>query len=467
MLKAMGTTMSPRLSLRQAPSLALTPELRQAIRMLQMPSIELIQHVDQELELNPLLDRLDSPAPAAEPAGSSKATATTGGEEGGYERWSSGTGGEDDAMPERDVPSRMASLREHLATQIATDLLDPGDRVIALALLEGLDEAGYLTSGIADLAQRLGAAQERILSLLPRLQQLDPPGVFARSLAECLGAQLADRGLLDEAMSRLLQNLDLVAGGDFERLARLVGVDGPALRRMLTMLRRLDPKPGLAFEPVTAEAVVPDVLMQSRPGGGWTVELNPDTLPKLIVNRRYHAELVRTARGAEARSYLADRLASAKWLVRALDQRARTILKVASEIVRRQDGFFVHGVEQLKPLVLRDVAAAVKLHESTVSRATSNKFMATPRGTFELRYFFATALPSGAAGEGVAAEAVKSRIRELIDRESPEATLSDDRLVELLRVGGVEIARRTVAKYRETLRIPSSVERRRRNAFGR
>ncbi len=458
----MGTTMGPRLSLRQAPSLALTPELRQAIRILQMPSIELIQHVDQELELNPLLERVESPA---EPAGSPEATATPEGDEGGYEGWSA-TGGEDDAPPGRDVPSRMLSLREHLATQIATDLLDPSDRMIALTLLEGLDEAGYLTSGIADLVQRLGASEEQILSLLPRLQQLDPPGVFARSLAECLGAQLADRGLLDEAMSRLLQHLDLVAAGDFDGLARLVGVDGPGLRHMLTMLRRLDPKPGVAFEPVTAEALVPDVLMQPRPNGGWTVELNPDTLPKLIVNRRYHAELVRTARGTEARSYFADRLASAKWLVRALDQRARTILKVASEIVRRQDGFFVHGVRQLKPLVLRDVAAAVTLHESTVSRATSNKFMATPRGTFELRYFFATALPSGAAGEGVTAEAVKNRIRELIERESPEATLSDDRLVELLRKGGVEIARRTVAKYRETLRIPSSVERRRRNAFG-
>jgi RNA polymerase sigma-54 factor len=357
-------------------------------------------------------------------------------------------------------------LREHLASQIATDIADPADRVIALSLLEGLDEAGYLTpSTIGDLARRLGAPEERILTLLPRLQQLDPAGVFARSLAECLAAQLADRGLLDPSMKRLLAHLDLIAGGDFERLSERVEIDGPSLRRMLAALRRLDPKPGLAFDPAVAETLIPDVLMQPRPGGGWSIELNPETLPRLIVNRRYHAELVRTARGPEARGYLTERLASAKWLVRALDQRARTILKVATEIVRRQDAFFRHGVEELKPLILRDIAEAVKLHESTVSRATSNKYMATPRGTFELRYFFATGLPMSAGGEGVTAEAVKERIRELIGREDPQATLSDDRLVELLREGGVEIARRTVAKYREALRIPSSVERRRRKSF--
>ena len=460
----MATTIGPRLSLRQAPSLALTPELRQAIRILQMASIELTQHVEQELELNPLLERVDAPTPVVE-APASTEPASSSGEDSDFERWSL-TGGGDGLGSEREMPSRGASLREHLATQIATDLSDPRDRVIALALLDGLDEAGYLVSDLAELARRLGTPEQRIRSLLPRLQQLDPPGVFARSLAECLGAQLADRGLLDEATSRLLQHLNLVASGDFERLARLVGADGPALRQMLAKLRRLDPKPGLAFEPVTAEPLVPDVLMQPLPGGGWTVELNPDTLPKLIVNRRYHAELVRATRSAEARGYVADRFASAKWLVRALDQRAWTILKVASEIVRRQDGFFAHGVAHLKPLVLRDVAAAVRVHESTVSRATSNKFMATPRGTFELRYFFATALPKGSAGESVAAEVVRSRIRELIERENPKETLSDDRLVELLREGGVEIARRTVTKYRERLRIPSSVERRRRNTFG-
>jgi RNA polymerase sigma-54 factor len=461
----MGTSIGPRLSLRQAPSLALTPELRQAIRILQMPSTELIQHVEQELELNPLLDRAEPQGPAVEPPPSAERQEEAEESGGGFgERWGGGAAGEGARTP--DLPSRGLSLREHLATQIATDIADPKDRVIALTLLEALDEAGYVTGEIGDLALKLGAPEGRVLALLPRLQQLDPPGVFARSLSECLGAQLIDRGLMDEPMARLLAHLDLVAGSDFENLAQRVGVDGPTLKRMLAALRRLDPKPGLAFDPATAETLVPDVLMQPRPGGGWMVELNPETLPRLIVNRRYHAELVRTARGAEARSYVSDRLASAKWLVRALDQRARTILKVSSEIVRRQDGFFLHGVERLKPLVLRDVAAVVKLHESTVSRATSNKFMATPRGTFELRYFFATALPAGSEGESIAAEAVKRRIRELIEQEDAKSTLSDDRLVEILREGGVEIARRTVAKYRESLRIPSSVERRRRKAFG-
>jgi RNA polymerase sigma-54 factor len=458
----MGTSIGPRLNLRQTQTLALTPELRQAIRILQMPTVELIQHLEQELELNPLLERADPPAgaPEASPPGGEAPAA---GEDGGFEPW--GGAGEDEPDRARDLPSRGLSLREHLATQIATDFAEPGDRAIALALLESLDEAGYLAGDVGELAQRLGAPEERLLALLPRLQQLDPPGVFARSLAECLAAQLLDRGLMDEALERLLSHLDLLAGSDFEGLAARVGVDGPALKRLLATLRRLDPKPGLAFDPATAETLVPDLVMQPRPGGGWTVEINPQTLPKLIVNRRYHAELVRTARGAEAASYVSERLASAKWLVRALDQRARTILKVATEIVRRQDAFFVHGVERLKPLVLREVASAVKLHESTVSRATSNKFMATPRGTFELRYFFATALPVGGDGDSIAAAAVKQRIRELIEEEDPRSTLSDDRLVELLRAGGVEIARRTVAKYRESLRIPSSVERRRRKAF--
>lgn len=461
----MGTSIGPRLTLRQAPALSLTPELRQAIRILQMPSIELIQHVEQELELNPLLERADPPAPAAEDGAAGPERGAEG-EDGGFaERW--GGSGDEEANGGREPPSRGVSLREHLASQIATDMAEPADRAIALAMLETLDEAGYLTGGTAELAERLGAPEERVCALLPRLQQLDPPGVFARSLAECLAAQLLDRDLLDEGMERLLANLELVAGGDFDGLARKVGVEGPALRRMLAGLRRLDPKPGLAFDPATPQTLIPDLLMQARPGGGWTVELNPETLPKLIVNRRYYAELVRTSRGPEARRYVSERLASARWLVRALDQRARTIIKVAGEIVRRQDGFFLHGVERLKPLVLRDVAAAVKLHESTVSRATSNKYMASPRGTFELRYFFATALPSGAEGESIAAEAVRRRIRELIAREDPKAPVSDDGLVELLRAGGVDIARRTVAKYRESLRIPSSVERRRRQAFER
>jgi RNA polymerase sigma-54 factor len=456
-MKAMASTIGPRLNLRQSPSLALTPELRQAIRILQMPSIELAQHIEQELELNPLLERAEAPAPTQGSAPAER-------KEDAGERWPDADG--EDRPPSREIASRGLTLREHLASQIATDIADPADRVIGLSLLEGLDEAGYLTpSTIGDLAQRLGAPEERILALLPRLQQLDPAGVFARSLAECLAAQLADRGLLDPPMTRLLAHLDLIAGGDFERLAERVEIDGPSLRRMLAALRRLDPKPGLAFDPAVAETLIPDVLMQPRPGGGWSIELNPETLPRLIVNRRYHAELVRTARGPEARGYLTERLASAKWLVRALDQRARTILKVATEIVRRQDAFFRRGVEELKPLILRDIAEAVKLHESTVSRATSNKYMATPRGTFELRYFFATGLPMSAGGESVTAEAVKERIRELIGREDPEATLSDDRLVELLHEGGVEIARRTVAKYREALRIPSSVERRRRKSF--
>jgi RNA polymerase sigma-54 factor len=461
----MGTTIGPNLALRQSPALALTPELRQAIRLLQMANLELMEQIEHELELNPLLERVE-PAPAAAPERSEPdSDEPEDADAGPADFWPEPSHSPGSGTSAPELPARHSTLRDHLATQIATDVPDPGDRAMALALIEHLDETGYLVADPGELATRLGCGRRRIEILLGRLQQLDPPGVFARSLAECLAAQLADRGLLDAAMERLLQHLVLVGQGELGRLQRLVGIDRAGLRAMLAVLRRLDPKPGLAFESVPTLTVVPDVLMQPRPGGGWTVELNALMLPKLIVNRRYHAELLKGTRLPEARSYLADRLASAKWLVRALDQRARTILKVATEIVRRQDGFFTHGVSRLRPLVLRDVALAVKLHESTVSRATSNKFMATPRGTFELRYFFATGLPARGQGETVTAEAVKSRIRELIHGEPAGEPLADDRLVELLREGGIAIARRTVAKYREALRIPSSMERRRLNAL--
>jgi len=323
-----------------------------------------------------------------------------------------------------------------------------------------VDEAGYIAPDIAALATRFGCPAARIERVLERLQQFDPPGICARSLKECLALQLQDRNRLDPAMAALLDHLPLLASRDIGSLTRICGVDAGDLAAMVAEIKALDPKPGLAFDPVLAAPVIPDVLLRALPDGTWSVELNSDTLPRVLVNRRYYAEVRGATRGKAEREYIAERLQQANWLVKALHQRATTILKVAREIVRQQDRFFRHGVQYLKPLVLRDIAVEIGMHESTVSRVTANKFIASPRGIFELKYFFTASVASTRGGAALSAEAVRFRIRSLIDGENG-TVLSDDRIVELLHDEGVAIARRTVAKYREAMHIPSSVQRRR------
>jgi RNA polymerase sigma-54 factor len=293
------------------------------------------------------------------------------------------------------------------------------------------------------------------------VQDFDPPGVFARDLRECLGLQLRDRNRLDPAMQALLDNLPLLAARNAPALIRLCGVDAEDLAEMVAEIKALDPRPGHAFDPPLAQPVIPDIMMRADPQDGWIVELNADTLPRVLVNNRYYARISQAARSKAEREYLTDRLQAANWLVKSLHQRATTILKVASEIVEQQDGFFRHGVQALRPLILRDIADAIGMHESTVSRVTTNKYIATPRGLFELKYFFTSSIAASRGGEAHSAEAVRFRIRGLIDREPSGDTLSDEKLVELLQKDGVDIARRTVAKYREAMRIPSSVQRRR------
>jgi RNA polymerase sigma-54 factor len=293
------------------------------------------------------------------------------------------------------------------------------------------------------------------------LQEFDPPGVFARDLPECLALQLRDRNRLDPAMRLLLDNLPLLAARNAPALLRICGVDAEDLAEMVAEIKSLDPRPGHAFDPPLAQPVIPDVIMRAQRDGDWLVELNADTLPRVLVNNRYFARVSRAVHSKAEREYLSDRLQSANWLVKSLDQRATTILKVASDIVRQQDGFFRRGVQALRPLILRDIADAIGMHESTESRVTTNKDMATPRGLFELKYFFTASIAASRGGDAHSAEAVRFRIRGLIDGEPSDDTLSDERIVELLEKDGVEIARRTVAKYREAMRIPSSVQRRR------
>jgi RNA polymerase sigma-54 factor len=492
---------SQRLELRQTQALVMTPQLQQAIKMLQLSNLELADYVDAEIEQNPLLERNEAEgedgAPILAPnsveangavpeketialvaaapgefsvdaAAQWDATAGADGDGsadfgGDTQPWRTRNGavGNDDFAGLDQAAARPRTLREHLLEQIGTDLPSQPDRVIAAYLLDQLDEAGYLRGEIEDAAARLGCTPSRIKPVLARLQELDPPGVFARDLPECLALQLRDRNRLDPAMQILLDNLPLLAARNGAALMRLCRVDADDLAEMIGEIKSLDPRPGLAFDPPQAQPIIPDILMRAQPDGGWIVELNAETLPRVLVNNRYYARISRATRNKSERDYLTDRLQAANWLVKSLHQRATTILKVAAEIVEQQDGFFRHGVQALRPLILRDIADAIGMHESTVSRVTTNKYIATSRGLFELKYFFTSAIAASRGGEAHSAEAVRFRIRHLIDREPADGTLSDERIVELLQTDGVDIARRTVAKYREAMRIPSSVQRRR------
>ncbi len=474
--------LTQRLDLRQTQALVMTPQLQQAIKLLQLSNLELSAYVEGELAENPLLERDDRAAEPATAAIESEAKPED------SEKWHEEAGSEGDgkldlagdpeawrtrttAADASDLPGldqtlvRPETLRDHLLAQLSVELHEPADRLIGAHLIELVDESGYLTSDLEGVAHILDCAPERIEETLKRLQRFDPPGIFARTLAECLAIQLTERNRFDPAMQRLVENLPLLANRDMAQLMRICGVDAEDLALMIAELKALDPKPGLVFDQTEAQPLVPDIFLQPHPDGGWSVELNSDTLPRVLVNNRYYAEVKRGARSKDERDYLAERYQSANWLVKALHQRATTILKVAREIVRQQDGFLRHGIQYLRPLVLRDIAQEISMHESTVSRVTSNKYMMTPRGIFELKYFFTSAI-AGAAGNGDAfsAEAVRFRIKALIDGEADDV-LSDDKIVSILVGDGIDIARRTVAKYREAMHIPSSVQRRRERAL--
>jgi RNA polymerase sigma-54 factor len=497
-----------RLDLRQTQSLVMTPQLQQAIKLLQMSNFELATYVEQELVQNPLLERaegseggegeegggeasVESAAPATtgerdaagltgEPAMSSVADAPldsdyeNGWDDAGpsqaagpvpdsFANWRGGQGGrfEDPDYNLEQTLSSSVSLRDHLVEQINMDFADPVDRMIGVHLIDLLDEAGYLAADLGQVTEQLGCDLARVEATLAKLQQLDPPGIFARDLRECLMLQLRDRGRFDLCMARLLDHLDLLAKRDMAALRKACEVGQDDLAEMMGEIKALNPKPGLAFDQSVAQPVTPDVIMRPHPDGGWQIELNNETLPRVLVNAQYYARVSREVKSKDEREYLSERYQSANWLVKSLHQRAATILKVASEIVRQQDAFFAYGLRHLKPLVLRDIAEAIEMHESTVSRVTTNKYMSTPRGMFELKYFFTSSIASLEGGGAHSAEAVRHRIKALIDEETIGEVLSDDRIVEILNKEGIGIARRTVAKYREALRIPSSVHRRR------
>lgn len=514
--------LSQKLEFRQSQSLVMTPQLMQAIKLLQLSNLDLSAFVEDELERNPLLERAsdDGSATAAGASGGEAGDFASGedgfesgsegasgtGPEAGQEEWLSrdlGSRAEieqtldtglDNVFPEEpaEVAARTAqdaaptaytewgggasnddaynleafvaaetTLAGHLAEQLAVAFTVPAQRLIGQYLIDLVDEAGYLPADLGDVAERLGASAEQVEAVLHVLQTFDPSGICARSLSECLAIQLRELDRYDPAMQMLVEHLDLLARRDIVALRKICGVDDDDLSEMIAELRRLNPKPGLQFASVKVQTVVPDVYVRPGPDGGWLVELNSDTLPKVLVNQVYYTQLANRVRKDGDKSYFSDCLQNATWLVRALDQRARTILKVASEIVRQQDGFFTHGVAHLRPLNLKTVADAIQMHESTVSRVTANKYVATNRGVFELKYFFTASIAAADGGEAHSAEAVRHQIKQLIDAEHPASILSDDTIVERLRETGIDIARRTVAKYREAMRIPSSVQRRR------
>jgi RNA polymerase sigma-54 factor len=492
-----------RLEIRQGQGLVITPQLQQAIKLLQLSNLELEAFVEAELEKNPLLQREDSEpgeameslpervevADRAEMTFEEGRSADAGdsvdargddvygdsapGERGadrtddgqpGLNDWSrAGSGG---GLPDgegREQPdTRETTLWEHLLAQASQAGFSPADHAIALTLIDMVDEGGYLRGDLAEVAERLGVHGERIERVLAACHGFEPTGVMARSVPECLELQLIERNRFDPAMATLLENLDLLAKRDLTGLRKLCGVDAEDMAEMIAELKALTPRPGAGFGGEPAQTVIPDVHVRADPAGGWKVELNSDTLPRLIMDKRYHGVVAGAARTDVDKTFVAECAAQASWLVKSLDQRAKTILKVASEIVRQQDAFLAFGVEFLRPLNLKTVADAIGMHESTVSRVTSNKYVSTPRGVFELKFFFTAAIQSSDGGALHSAEAVRHRIKSMIDGEGRDGdVLSDDRIVELLSEAGIDIARRTVAKYREALRIPSSVERKR------
>ena len=491
--------LTPKLELRQGQQLVMTPQLQQAIRLLQLSNIELTAFVEAELERNPLLEREeaaeapamgdgDAPSQADNPSADGQASEPAARDE-AFEsdapRANGAPSGPDDDRLESDrtswaalrpsthsgeivrgnveefVPS-VRSLADHLTEQLNMAITDPAERLIGVHLIHMMDEAGYLLGSLDEVAEKLGAPVSQVEKVLSVMQRFEPAGVLARDLAECLSLQLQDLNRYDPQIAKLLHNLPLLANHNLTALKRAVDVDTDELVEMIAEIKQLNPKPGLKLGSIEIQPILPDVLVRPSQGGAWSIELNNETLPRVLVNRSYYTTVSKTTQSEQDKNYLLDCLQNANWLVKSLDQRARTILRVAQEIVRQQDGFLTHGIEHLKPLNLRTVADAIHMHESTVSRVTSNKYMSTPRGIFELKYFFTSAISaSGHSGEAHSSASVRHRIRQLINAEVPQSILSDDKLVEYLKRDGIDIARRTVAKYREALRIPSSVQRRR------
>lgn len=505
--------LAPRLELRQSQQLVMTPQLQQAIKLLQLSNLDLTAYVEQELEQNPLLERADALTPENDVI-SDKAeadTETNGAEEPAalddlhlsdatalpetadspldtdYDNTFSDTAAD---SPETNTSSDSSetgllaatsggsgnysgsefnlentiseeeSFHDFLMGQVAIAFHKDRQKFIAAYLIDLVDDSGYFRESLENVADNLGCPVADIEAVFSVLRGFEPTGVFATDLADCLALQLKEKNRYDPAIAALLENLHMLAEGDMKGLLAACQVDQEDLADMIAEIRELDPKPGRKFGSDVTQTVIPDVFVRKSSDGGWIVELNSETLPKVLVNNAYHATISKKLRDSGEKTFVTDCLNSANWLVKSLDQRANTILKVATELVKHQDAFFTHGIQYLRPLNLKTIADAISMHESTVSRVTANKYLATSRGIFELKYFFTSAINSTEGGDSHSALSVKYHLKSLIDQESPNAILSDDKLVLILKEKGIDIARRTVAKYREAIGISSSVQRR-------
>lgn len=460
------------LDLRAQQNLVMTPQMQQAVKLLQLSNLELQDYLEEEIAQNPLLEKLEPETDSDEsftddPSPNDARDEDVNDFDGGSLMATVGAGGHlnmDD--PNYSFENRLAqsvNLRDHLMQQLMLMTDDRLDQALGSLLIDRLDESGYLREDISDLGQQFGISQERLESLLTRLRGFDPAGIFAHDLSDCLRLQLQDQGKLDPLMDLFLGHIHLLGQHNYDELSKICDVSPAIIKELSDELKLLNPKPAALFDHYVVQTAVPDVLMKTLPkdqGGGYRVEMNADTLPRVLINQEYYTEVSKATKDKDGKEFITTQLNNANWIVKALDQRAQTILKVAADIVEQQDAFFLYGIEFLKPMTLKEVADRIAMHESTVSRVTTGKFIGTPRGLYELKFFFTSSIENE-DGSSTSSEAVKNRIKTLIDAESPKDILSDDDLAEMLQKEGIDVARRTVAKYREALNIPSSVQRRR------
>jgi len=464
--------------------MSMTPQMQQSIKILQMTALDLSPYVTQEIEQNPFLDSGDGESDSeiiddVEASSDGREAEVESGEavwsddeispaiyDGESRTYSeANSGGSHDfsesgyGMDEMSSPPE--TLRDHVVDQINIDIADPIEKMIAVHLADMLDDNGYIQSDYLGLCERLKCDESQVLDVLFKLQKFDPVGVFARDLSECLSLQLKDKDRLDPAMEALVSNLDLVAKCDFVKLKKICAVDEDDIQQMCIEIKELNPRPGNVFSSEYVQVMIPDVFLKKGDKGKWQLELNSEALPRALVNRRYYSEVSEKINDKESKKFLSEQYNNANWLVRALDQRANTILKTATEIVMQQDSFFRYGIHYLRPLVLSDIAQKIEMHESTVSRVINGKYIATHMGVYELKYFFSSSVGGAEGDEGVSSRRIKYMIKDLVDKEDPKAILSDDKIAEMLKNQGIDVARRTVMKYRESMNIPSSVHRRR------
>ena len=487
---------TPKLEIKQSQSLLMTPQLRQAISLLQMSNLELNTLIESELASNPLLEREDerlndytpetrtiddydetpaeTPSPAAEGADDNNPdidyTAPCdndfGSDREGYDNsdysWydyarqkSRPADGDFDFFEQKLAAA--PSLYQNLQTQINEAFTAPRQKIIAARLVEFLDESGYFRGDLKTIAAKFKAPENEITTVLARMKEFEPAGIFAENLSECIAVQLRDRNRLDCLMQQMLQHLDLLAGRNFKELKKRLNINDEDLQSLITDIKSVNPKPAAAYQHDITGYIIPDVFVRRDKHGRYKVELNNMSLPRVLINQDYRREIKALGQHSkEADKYLKTQLSSAGFLIKALHQRAETILKISEAIVTAQYDFFEKGIEYLKPLALKDIAETVEMHESTVSRVTSNKYMHTPLGIFELKYFFSNAAVSFSGEEGASVTSIKHKIKNFIDKEAPGDILSDDKISELLAREGLKVARRTVAKYRESLGLPTS-----------